>query len=259
MNDLYIIYRISDKSLPKYKLPNAGKKECLLNTIKEFGKENLYILADNCSQETLNWLYSLNIQVEETHNGNGETCYYIFDKLIDKYDKDDYLYLLEDDYLHLPNSKQILLEGLQIADYVTLYDHPDMYKENSPNLLVHDGLPKCSIFLTESRHWRETISTTMTFAARVQTLIEDREIWKQFCINPIPLDYTAFLNITKSNDLHEAKRLIKLNSYELAKIIINNYFNDKVKRLLISPIPALSTHTDLNDDNLSPLINWEQI
>ena len=35
MNKLNIIYRISDKSQIKNKLPNAGKKECLLNTIKE--------------------------------------------------------------------------------------------------------------------------------------------------------------------------------------------------------------------------------
>lgn len=259
MNDLYIIYRISDKSLPKHKLPNAGKKECLLNTIKEFGKDCLYILADNCSQETLNWLYSLNIPIEETHNGNGGTCYYIFDKLIHKYNKDDYLYLLEDDYLHLPNSKQILLEGLQIADYVTLYDHPDMYKTHSPNFLVHDGLPKCSIFLTQSRHWRETISTTMTFAAKVQTLIEDSEIWKHFSANPIPCDFYAFCNITRPDSLDEAKRLITLGITEFAEILINNYFNNGIKRLLISPIPGLSTHTDLHEDNLSPLIDWTKI
>ena len=259
MNDLHIIYRISDKSLPKNKLPNAGKKECLLNTIKEFGKENLYILADNCSQETLDWLYSLSIKIEETHNGNAGTCYYIFDKLIHNYDKDDYLYLLEDDYLHLPNSKQILLEGLQIADYVTLYDHPDMYKIHSPNFLVHDGLPKCSIFLTKSKHWRESISTTMTFAAKVQTLIEDSEIWKQFCNHSIPHDFHAFLNVLGQDNLDEAKRLIALGFTEFAETLINNHFNNKIKRLLISPIPSLSTHTDLYEDNLAPLIDWIKI
>ena len=148
---------------------------------------------------------------------------------------------------------------MQIADYVTLYDHPDMYKKNGPNILIHDGLPKCSIFLTKSTHWRECISTTMTFAAKIQTLIEDSEVWKQYCVNPIPLDFFAFINITKYDNLTEAKRLIKLGYTNLAEIIINNYFNNNQKRLLICPIPALSTHTDIADNNLSPLINWELI
>ena len=134
-----------------------------------------------------------------------------------------------------------------------------MYLQTSPNPLIHDNLPKYSIFLTMSRHWRECISTTMTFAARVKTLIEDKEIWKHYCQGNIPLDFLAFINITKQDNLEEAKRLMNLGCTDLAEIIINNYFNNRPKRLLICPIPALSTHTDINAINLSTLIDWTKI
>ena len=45
------------------------------------------------------------------------------------------LFLLEDDFLHKPGSKKLLLEGLlNYNGYITLYDHPDKYlnKENFP-------------------------------------------------------------------------------------------------------------------------------
>ena len=251
-NDLHIIYRISDKGNVKSKISN--KKECLLNTIKEFGKDNLYILADNCSDETLNWLYSLNLIIEETSNGNSGTIKYIFNELINKYNDNDYLYLLEDDYLHLSNSKKILLEGLEIADYVTLYDHPDMYHINGDNPFMINDLVKSYIFLTDSSHWRSVISTTMTFAAKVKTLKEDKNIFIEYCDNKIPLDFLIFISLTKQEDIDKIKLFSKLGLTKLVYCMLNNLCSERTPRLLISPLPALATHTDIN--YLALLINW---
>ena len=148
-NKLHIIYRISDKSNPKTKLPNAGKGDCLINAIEVFGAENFHVIADNCTEQTLVALQSTGLSLEVTANGNCGTCQHIFKEVIDRYAPEDFLYLSEDDYLHLPGSREILLEGLSIADYVTLYDHPEAYQRNSMNPFVHDDLPKSSIYLTE--------------------------------------------------------------------------------------------------------------
>ena len=262
-NNLYVIYRISDKGNPKPKLPNGGKWDCLLNAVETFGAENFHIIADNCSDETINNLKATGLDLELTANGNAGTCKYIFEQVINRYDPEDYLYLLEDDYLHLPGSREALLEGLVIADYVTLYDHPDMYRTDGrgPNPFVHGELPKCSIYLTAHTHWRSTVSTTMTFAAKNKTLIEDRNIWIHFCNGKMPADFAAFITLTKQDDLAEAKRFNGMGWNWLAMIVLNNCLAEHKKRLLISPMPAFSTHTDTAHGNtyLSPLIDWTQI
>lgn len=259
MNNLHVIYRISDKGNPKPKLANAGKGDCLINAVEIFGAENFHVIADNCSQQTLDVLQTTGLDVEITANGNAGTCRYIFDAVIDRYDPKDFLYLLEDDYLHLPGSREVLLEGLAIADYVTLYDHPDMYHPDGkgPNPFVHDDLPRSSIYLTAHAHWRSIVSTTMTFAAKVQTLTEDRELWKNFFKGKIPADFGAFVAVTGQDDLTEAKRFVKIGLPKLGEAVAANYLLERRKRLLISPMPSFSTHAEINF--LAPLIDWTKI
>ena len=252
-NNLHIIYRISDKGNPKPKLPNGGKGDCLLNAVQEFGAENFHVIADNCSAETVEVLKSTGLNLEITANGNAGTCRYIFNEVINRYAPEDNLYLLEDDYLHLPGSRTALLEGLEIADYVTLYDHPDMYHPDG----LHDDLPKSSIYLTAHKHWRSTVSTTMTFAAKVETLIEDRDVWNQFFSGKLPADFPAFIVLTGQDDLNEAKRFFKMGFGNLGSIVINNFLGERKKRLLISPIPSLATHAETAF--LAPLIDWSKV
>lgn len=82
------------------------------------------------------------------------------------------VYLLEDDYLHQPNFCRVLMEGVQLSDYVTLYDHLDKYKDY-PDLVS-------KIMLTETCHWRTTPSTTNTYACKFSVLKRDLEIHKEF-------------------------------------------------------------------------------
>ena len=253
---LHVIYRISDKGNPKTKIANAGKLDCLTNALQEFGAENFHVIADNCTNTTLEALKSAGLNFEVTANGNSGTCRYIFEKVIDRYAPEDFLYLLEDDYLHLPGSRQALLEGLEIADYVTLYDNPDMYHPDgtSMNPFVHDDMPKSSIYLTAHTHWRSTVSTTMTFAAQVKTLLEDREIWQKCCVGKMPLDFGAFVILTGQDNLDEAKRFAKIGRAELAQLVFENFLFERSKRLLISPMPSFATHAE--KEYLAPLIDW---
>ena len=256
---LHVIYRISDKGNPKKKLANASKWDCLANAVREFGAENFHVIADNCTAETIDFLRTTGLDIEVTANGNAGTCRHIFGEVVNRYAPEDFLYLLEDDYLHLPGSRQALLEGLEIADYVTLYDHPDMYCSDgtSMNPFVHDDMPKSSIYLTASTHWRSTVSTTMTFAARVETLLEDREVWQKCCVGKTPLDFGAFVILTGQNDLDEAKRFAKIGRAELAQLVVENFLLERRQRLLISPIPSFATHAE--PEFLAPLVDWTRI
>ena len=257
--NLRVIYRISDKGNPKPKLANAGKGNCLLNAALIFGAENLHVIADNCEPATIEALQEAGLDLEITSNGNAGTCRYIFNEVINRYAPEDFLYLLEDDYLHLPQSREAILEGLAIADYVTLYDHPDMYHPDGrgPNPFVHGDLPKSSIYLTAHTHWRTTVSTTFTYAAQVKTLLEDRDVWLRFSEGKIPAAFLAFTVLTGQDDMAEAKRFAQGGLGGLASLVFENFLIGRKKRVLISPLPGLATHAETA--YLAPLIDWTRI
>lgn len=93
----------------------------------------------------------------------------------------DYIYFLEDDYLHCPGWTSVLKEGLSLGSntYFTLYDHPDKYpsksKEvNSTYLQMYTNLVS-KIVTTESVHWRTTPATTDTFIISRELLIKYKQ------------------------------------------------------------------------------------
>lgn len=259
--NLHVVYRISDKGNPKLKLANASKWDCLLNAVQEFGAENFHVIADNCTDATLAALKSTGLNMEITSNGNVGTCRHIFNEVINRYAPEDFLYLLEDDYLHLPGSRQALLEGLEIADYVTLYDHPDMYHPPgmTPNLFSRGDRPKSTIYLTAHRHWRTIPSTTMTFAAKVKTLIEDRPFWLRCCEGrKIPFEQIAWVPITKQEDLDDVKFFAENHWDIMVMLMFENFLApERRKKNLISALPGMATHTETA--YLAPLIDWSKV
>ena len=98
--------------------------------------------------------------------------------------------------------KDVLIEeGLQHADYVTLYDHPDKYEGFTyKNPEIQCIGEQTVVFLTKHSHWKYTNSTTGTFAFKKQTLIEDYDIWMDQVVNNIwNYDYQGFVNLRTNN------------------------------------------------------------
>ena len=134
--EFHVIYRISDKghNADKLKLPNATKTHCIQNAIEQFGRGRFHVIADNCSPELVSYIEAEGLDFEETHLGNSPAFKYAVNYAVRTYSPDDIVYLLEDDYLHLPDSMKLITEGLGIADYVTLYDHSNLYKTGNLRL-----------------------------------------------------------------------------------------------------------------------------
>ena len=260
-----VLYRISDKghNADKLKLDNATKHHCLLNAIEHFGRENIHVIADNCSQELLSFIESQGLHYEETHLGNSPSFKYAVTHAISTYNDNDIVYFLEDDYLHQPDSMQLIPEGLEIADYVTLYDHPDQYKSytlryKGESPFNRFGIHRWRIFVTEHTHWREVPSTTMTFAARVKTLKQDRKILMNNPDKGLPEDFAMFLALTKQRGLLDTMNVLLIRHTPAIKSMLTNYFAlFRKKRLLISCIPGKSTHCEKK--YLSPLTDWTKI
>ncbi|MBC7388626.1 MAG: hypothetical protein H7329_05415 [Opitutaceae bacterium] len=231
---LKVLYRISDKGRPKQKLPNASKENCLQNALNVFGHEDFYVFADNCTQETIDMIISKGLNPFNLSLGNSGSWRHCVNFAINNFSLETFIYFLEDDYLHLNTAKTALMEGLQIASYVTLYDHPDKYIDGI-NPFVRFNSEKSRVYKTETTHWKETNSTTMTFATSVKTITKEKGIWWKFTENVLPEDFNAFQKIINYS--------------------IRNPF--RFKRKLISALPGLSTHSEV--EWISPFVDWSTI
>jgi hypothetical protein len=263
---LYSLFRISDGGNKKNKLGHADKIYCLQNFIKAFGKENLFVFADNCSDQTLAAIGLLDVALFKLDSmGNASSFLHILDYAVANFKNDDWVYFVEDDYLHLDDAKQALLEGVTIADYVSMYDNPDKYvsfnKGGSNHYIINDG-EESRVLITPTSHWKITNSCTMTFAASVKTLKEDYNIWSFYKTQ----DYLAFQRIAhyplKFNiDIKVLKnKLSGAGSIKgWARIIYQHYKNKffSKKRTLVVSIPGKATHTEV--EFLAPLTNWQLV
>jgi hypothetical protein len=227
-----IIYRISDAGYNKVKPDYITNENCLRNAVGVFGKDNFHVIADNVSDTTKEMIlkYVDDVQIVSVGNGAGT-----FNLALDwtlKQDDDDIIYFLENDYLHKPNSIDIIKEGIELgAEYVSLYDHPDKYIPASSGgnpQIEDDGGEYTKLFLTKSCHWKITNSTTMTFASTVKILKEDEAILRKWTNRGhYPDDYKMFLELREKN------------------------------RILVTSVPGYSTHGETAW--LSPLTDWSKI
>lgn len=225
-----IFYRISDGSYKKDRLPNATKQNCLDNFLISFPKEEIIIYADNVKDETFNWLSSYGCELVRTNGGSSAAGFRIILDAALQLPDSEIVYFVEDDYLHLPNCRAVLLEGLERAHYVSLYDHRDKYIPASMGgnpFIEDDGAEVTKVLLTNTTHWKLTNSTTMTFATKVTTLKEDSSVWTKHTSGTYPHDFKCFLELRENG------------------------------RTLITPLPGYSTHCE--PMWASPLTDWESV
>jgi hypothetical protein len=205
----------------------------------------LHIIADSIGDQTEKMLSYLSAKhqfsSEIVQYGNGGKTFLHALQLALRHDKGEIVYFVEDDFLHLSDSRYIIEEAFHTtnADYVTLYDHPDKYvnaDEGGPNPYIRKGGELTRVLITKSTHWKLTNSTVMTFAARVGTLREDEKTWLKCVSGKIPKDFLTFSRLTGRS--------------------VGNRIAGK-NRVLIHPIPGRATHGE--SDFLSPFVDWKKV
>jgi len=232
-----VIYRISDAGYNKVKPEYIDNETCLVNASTVFEKEDWLVIADNCSDETITMIKAVTNACHFTDGklksvsvGHGAGTFNLaLDEAL-KYNDDDIVYFIENDYLHKPESQKVLEEGFNLgASFVSLYDHPDKYQDPSTggNPYCVGGAEDTRVYLTKSCHWKITNSTTMTFAAKVSTLKRTEETLRKYTSGTHPDDFKMFLDLRNQGEL------------------------------LITPLPGYSTHGETRW--LSPLTKWENI
>jgi len=219
------IYRICDKRM-QTNSSTITKMHCLQNFINTLGLENTTFIADNCSPETIKQLQELGQAVVITTLGNAGSLKLAFEIAMELPD-DDIVYLVEDDFIHTPGAQELIEEGIKKVNYVSLYDHADKYAPG-PNPYVDEFGENTKVFLTKNSHWKLTNSTVQTFATKVKTLKEDKEIlWKHNFMNDVPDSFHTFTDLRHNG------------------------------RLVATCIPGRSTHCHSPWE--SPLINWGKV
>lgn len=221
-----VYYRISSESHDKARI--CSKEESLINFINCSDWDNINVIADNCDDATIEMLQT-HISagsIEQSKLGNSKSFVHALNRAIQENDDDDIIYFVEDDYLHRKQSKAVIVHGLSDTkevpvDYLTLYDHPDKYRAE------YNFAEDTKVFL-RGVHFKYTISTTMTFAAKVKTLKEDAEYWRYGCKYSIPEDHRTF---------------VQLGRLKHRKIAV--------------PLPGYATHTETI--NLAPTVPWKNL
>jgi hypothetical protein len=221
-----VYYRISDNSYQKTKPPYINNEICLRNFLYVFkDKEDIFVIIDSATQDTIDLVTKYDLPHEVTTFGNGAATFNLALDMALKISEDEIVYFVEDDFLHRPNSDIVLIDGFDFADYVSLYDHPDKYDSLGPNPNVVKGAENTRVYRGLECYWKETSSTTMTFAAEVKTLKEDEEILRKHTNAAHPNDFEMFDELRSKG------------------------------RTLVTPLPSYSTHGEIQW--LAPFIRWD--
>lgn len=149
-------------------------RDIFLNTLKVFGADKINVILDNSSEETLEWMKEVSSgksTIIKSEFGFGGAFMLAFKSCIETMADDDIVYFLEDDYVHKPESPNIILEGLSHFDYITLLDSYYKY-----TLRDRDSETPSLFKISESCHWRSITTTPCTWACKVSTLKEDLDI-----------------------------------------------------------------------------------
>ena len=233
VHGFHLYYRICDQGYQKTKPEYVTKENCLRNALREFpmDKVDWVVFADNICDETYKMIckYIPQNQIKRVSVGHGAgTFRMVYEEAI-KNSPNDLVYFLEDDYLHLSGSYDVLIESARcnFVDYFTLYDHPDKYGVDSPNPFVRSEGEKSIVYWCNNHHWKRTNSTTMTFAAFVDVLIRDQKTFWRWTESNHPYDFNLFTELKLSG------------------------------KYLISALPGMSTHGETACLGLG--VNWEDV
>jgi hypothetical protein len=219
-------YYSPNTSIPNRKRPEwFGKKKIWENFLRVTDSENcdIKIIYDIHFGDSAEFFFGEDVNIIKINCGTEASSFLETLEIIKNDDNspDDIVYIIEDDYLHLPGWENILIEGINLGvDYISLYDHLDKYRDY-PDLTS-------KIFVSKSSHWRTVPSTCNTYACKYSTLMTDFEIHRKYSIEHhegVSSDNSKFLHL------------------------------GNIGRILITPVPGYSTHCNLE---MSPTIDWEK-
>ena len=228
-----VLYRISDSSHKSNKPDFVNdKKKMFIHFMHIFRDHDIYIFPDNVCQDTYDFIekHKGRHTVHRIALGNADSFLFTAQYALEHFNDNDVIYFAEDDYIYLKHAPNILLEGIQLAPYVSCYDNPDKYInacDGGPNPFIEGGGELTRLMKTANTHWKYTNSCCMTFATTVKTLKEDYDVMQFHCRQEIPNDFLMFIDLGRKG------------------------------KTLVSCVPGVATHGQYG--LFSPFVNWLEV
>lgn len=183
----YYFFTEADSTLSL--LQGSTPQKLLTNFISVFGTADLVCFADNISATTMAWLYDTipEAQVKKTSFGCQLSAFKYMLQLLyndDRTNKDCIVYFIDGHVLHSQLSSVCIREGIRLADYITLIDSPDKYINSGQVLnqtvggsLIWGNGEWTRVMFTAHSHWKFTYCASLSVAARMSTLLADRNVF----------------------------------------------------------------------------------
>jgi hypothetical protein len=212
---LHIYYRLCAKEGNVERPKWYSKKECygsFVEALFEVSKKDVsFDLSVDGDIPTWTSPFSDNCTTVTFDVGKSQSFWAVYQRSL-QWPDDDWAYFVEDDYLHLPDSLFKLRHCIEDVkpDLVSLYDHPDRYRDLPEHNLTTG---RNDIYTSRDHHWRTIPSTCMTFACSVRVLKSEQEKFEKW----------------KHVDFELFPDLLGLKSGER-------------KYLMVGAIPSLATH-----------------
>ena len=207
---------------------------------------NFLVIGDDLSLELIDFFNQFKgVLVENTILGSPAKSLQSQIDIALKIPRDEWIYMCEDDYLHLPFSFEYISEFIEnkskylktsskkknymnriIGDLsstpliIHTPDYPDRYEPHWKRLSY--------VFISKYCHWRQITNTTHTFLLQSSTIKKFEKQIKDSSIGPSDS---------------------KLSEKLYGRILFRN------KAICVSPIKGLSTH--MTEGVMTPLVDWE--
>ena len=221
-------------------------KICFLSLIRSLSGYDyrITVLGDRLSDEIQEFFAPFGVTVLNEQLGNDKSILRSIELACES-EANEWVYLCEDDYLHVPHAFQYIAdlvvhrsEYLRMRKAVRLQrgserfravpivihpaDYPDRYRRHERRFSL--------IFLSRFCHWRQISNTTFTILAKSTTF----------------RTYRALLERSASG---------ARDGYLSRKMYGTRFFGRKA--VCLSPIPGLATH--MHEETMTPLVDWASL
>jgi len=212
-------------------------------------EHSIHIIADDISEDLRDFFMQYPVTFTNGTFGNDASIAISLEQAF-SYDDRDWVYLVEDDYLHSPQAflwiddfikerERILLtkpksplKRLMLANRKgELHRHPlFIHTPDYPDRYWPRDRKRSFIFLSKYCHWRQIANTTFTFLAEAKTFKRYRKQLERGAVGAMdgPMSESIYGR--------------------------NHFFG---KALCVSPIPGVATH--MHEAVMTPFVDWKSV